>query len=515
MSSSNIIQTALCLPVPDIEALIQGCTIVALTRMFVQDKKTFALYPAEVYNTQLSYERYYRSSFLAVAENAIKFQKPQGVLLQPQQLSLLPQAGQLPLPLLADEIVKIKAWAKCKFCRDLDKAENLEILSQLTIWTPEALQEILRQHQHIFLASLRVYRLSQPQEVSTKLAIQQKVGKFVGLPNSLTVSEANPVLSDRTFSIRKHQLETLQPPPHPELEELIGALASVTDPAAKQLEADIQVFLGWNSEPLTKLPNPELDWINNIAALGNRSKEKDEGKNNFQAGTDFEIAVRNSLEFLGFTIDYAHKGGAGGLDLFCSKPYALVGECKAGKTIPNNTAVQLLNLGTLRLQNQELFKQATKLIIGPGEPTTQLKEAALVQRMSIINPQTLEKLVKLQSSYHNSINLFELKQYLKPGQSDEKVEKYINKVEQEIRLRSHIILSVKQLGESERGYETVEIRVQYNAMFAKEPILRLEDKTVQEILVELSSPLTGYLGRIKGDDWKRDRFYFLRDLPLD
>jgi hypothetical protein len=27
--------------------------------------------------------------------------------------------------------------------------------------------------------------------------------------------------------------------------------------------------------------------------------------------------------------------------------------------------------------------------------------------------------------------------------------------------------------------------------------------------------LTGYLGRIKGEDLGRDRFYFLRDLPLD
>jgi len=58
---------------------------------------------------------------------------------------------------------------------------------------------------------------------------------------------------------------------------------------------------------------------------GNCSKEIDAGKSNYQAGTDFENIVRLSLEFLGFTIDYAHKGG-GGLDLFCSKPYAQLGK---------------------------------------------------------------------------------------------------------------------------------------------------------------------------------------------
>jgi hypothetical protein len=512
MSRSSVIATALCLPIPDIEALIQGRIIVALPRIFLRPEQRFALYPAELSNTQFSYERYYCSNFLAVAQNAIKSQKPQGILLQPQQISLIPQPEQLTLPLLVDEVVKIQAWAKCEFCPSLDKAENLEALSQLTIWTPEALQDILQQHQHIFLAYLRVYRLSQPQEVSAKLGTQQKLGKFIGLPNSLTVSEANPVLSDRTFSIRKQQLETLQPPPYLELEELLGALASVTNPTAKQLETDIQVFLGWNSEPFTKQLNQNLAWINDIAALGNRSKEKDEGKNNFQAGTDFEIAVRKSLEFLGFTIDYAHKGGAGGLDLFCSKPYALVGECKAGKTIPNNTAVQLLNLGTLRLQSQELFKQATKLIIGPGEPTTQLKDAALVQGMSIINPETLEKLVKLQSKYHNSINLFELKQYLKPGQSDEEVEKYINKVEQDIKLRSQIIQLVKKYLENTDSDQAI---VDALHGFIAGASIKIKTQELHEILVELSSPLTGYLGRIKGDDWKRDRFYFLRDLPLD
>ncbi|MBN3892870.1 MAG: DUF1802 family protein [Nostoc sp. JL31] len=466
MNQQFSIPTALCLPVPDIEALIQGRTIAALPRMFIRPGQRFALYPA-------------------------------------------------------DSSASIKAWAKCELCQILDETKPLEILSKLTIWTPQVLKEILQKQQYLFLAYLRVYQLPQLQEISVNPNIQEKLGKFVSLPNSLTVSEATPILNDRTFAQRKHQLEKLEPSLYHELEELQSAIASlsISQPAAKQLDDDMKVFLGWSSEKLIKQPDPDLAWINNIAALGNRSKQEDEWKNNYQAGTDFENIVRDSLEFLGFTIDYAHKGGAGGLDLFCSKPYPLFGECKAGKKIPNPTAVQLLNLGTLR--RPDLFNQATKLIIGPGQATTQLQDAAKVHNMAIINPETLEKLVKLQSNHRNSIDLFKLKEYLKAGQSDEEVEKYIDQVYKEMSLRSQIITVVKELSEQDnqsskathQGFTVTETRVHYNANTTHNP--KLNDEAVHDLLIELSSPLTGYLGRIKGSDWKSDRFYFLRNLLIN
>ncbi|RCJ41789.1 DUF1802 domain-containing protein [Nostoc punctiforme NIES-2108] len=464
MNQQFSIPTALCLPVPDIEALIQGRTIAALPKMFIRPGQKFALYPA-------------------------------------------------------DSSVSIKAWAKCELCQILDETKPLEILSKLTIWTPKVLKEILQKQQYLFLAYLRVYQLPQLQEISVNPKIQEKLGKFVSLPNSLTVSEVNPVMTDRTFAQRKHQLEKLEPSLHPELEELQSAIASlaISQPAAKQLDDDIKVFLGWSSNKLIKQPDPNLAWINDIAKLGDRSIEQDDKKTNYQAGTDFENVVRDSLELLGFTIDYAHKGGAGGLDLFCSKPYPLFGECKAGRKIPNDTAVQLLNLGMLR--RPDLFNQAAKLIIGPGEPTTQLQDAAKIQGMAIIKPETLQKLVKLQSNHRNSVDLFKLKEYLKAGQSDEKVEKYIDQVYTEISLRSQMIIAVKELSEQDNetskvthpSFTVTEIRVHYNATHNH----RLNDELVHDLLIELSSPLTGYLGRIKGSDWKSDRFYFLRDLPIN
>ena len=486
MSKSILLQTALALPNPDIEALIEGRMIAAMPRMFLNPPgRTFALYPANFSVDLLSGDGYYRSHFLPVAQKA--------------------------LAQLNSDKVSIKAWAKCELCQMVNEPESLEALSRLTVWKTEALQQILQQRPFIFVAYLRVYLLPQPLEMPV-----QSSGNFVSLPNSLNVTDSTPVLSESIFAKRRQKLEKLEPPEHPELEELQSALVhlSTTNPNAKQLDTEIKMFLGWSSEKPVKPIQPDLAWIKTIAALGNRTKELDTSISNYQAGTDFEIVVRDSLEFLGFTIDYAHKGGAGGLDLFCSKPYPLVGECKAGKKIPNDTAVQLLNLGTLRLRDPALLRRVTKLIIGPGEPTPQLKDAAQLHGMAIMNPETLEKLVKLQSNYPNSVDLFKLKEYLKPGKSDDEVAKYIEQVEQEIKLRSHVISILKKYHENS-GSEQASVDALSGAFSMSKPPKQLSREELHEILIELSSPLTGFLGRIKGDDWRRDRFYFLRDLLLD
>ncbi|MEH1777244.1 DUF1802 family protein [Nostoc sp.] len=509
-----MINTALRLPALEIEALLQGRIIAVMPNKFITPGREFALSPADTSINLLPVEQYYHLSFLPITQSKLAQINSQGILIQSQQMSLLSDEEQLKLPLLAYETVLLKAWAKCELCQIINNAGTLATLSQLTIWTTEALKEILKQRQNIFLAYLRVYHLPKSIEVPIKSSSQ-----FLALPQPLNVSEANPVLNDRTFAQRKRQLEKLEPPLHPELEELQSAIASlaISQPAAKQLDDDIKVFLGWSSDKLIKQPDANLAWINDIAKLGDRSIELEEKKTNYQAGTDFENVVRDSLELLGFTIDYAHKGGAGGLDLFCSKPYPLFGECKAGRKIPNDTAVQLLNLGMLR--RPDLFNQAAKLIIGPGEPTTQLQDAAKIQGMAIIKPETLQKLVKLQSNHRNSVDLFKLKEYLKAGQSDEEVEKYIDQVYTDISLRSQIITAVKELSEQDNetskpihpSFTVTEIRVHYNATHNP----RLNDEVVHDLLIELSSPLTGYLGRIKGSDWNSDRFYFLRDLLIN
>ena len=155
-----------------------------------------------------------------------------------------------------------------------------------------------------------------------------------------------------------------------------------------------------------------------------------------------------------------------------------------------------------------------RLIIGPGEPTKNLKESAQISKVSIIKAMTLQKLVELKAKYPGAINLLELKQYLEPGQIDDKINEYIAKIEKEIKLRSHIIQVLKNYLQLSKN-EPIGVEVLHAIYRTSNPPQSLEDRELYDILIELSSPLTGYLGRIKEDDWKKDRFYYLRDLPIN
>ncbi|MBE9144975.1 DUF1802 family protein [Planktothrix mougeotii LEGE 06226] len=476
------IATGFCLPAPDIEALNQGRNILVMPRIFMNPGRLFALYPTDIEFNSLPLEQYYRPGFIPIAQ---------------QSLAELNQ-----------DKVKIKVWAKCELCQTLNEPEELETLSKLTVWTAEALHKTLEQRGHIFLAYFRVYRLPKPLEIDPV-----SNSRFISLPATITVDESQAILDSNQFEALYRKILNRQPPEHPELEELETAIAQFQTNSLSQeeqlglnlLQANIHQFLGWKtSQPANLTDDSSLNWINEIAVLGNRSKELDEGKSNYQAGTDFENIVKKSLEFLGFTIDYAHKGGAGGLDLFCSKPYPLVGECKAGRKIPNPTVVQLLNLGTLRLKDENLFKQAAKLIIGPGELTPAVRDAAKVHGMAIINPMTLEKLVKLEAQYPGSVDLIELKNYLQKGQMDDNIDEYIKIVFNRLKLRSHIVQLFKKLN------QPINLDNVIGAYSFSNPPQPLEPEQLKEILIELSSPLTGYLGRTPDD-----RFYFLRELIVD
>ncbi|HYX18032.1 MAG TPA: DUF1802 family protein [Nostoc sp.] len=481
MSNLILLNTALCLPSPDVEGLLQGRIIIALPRTFIHPGRSFALCPSENSTNVLPNEQYYKSNFLTVTQKAIT------------QIS--------------SETVCIQSWGKCELCQILNNSESLKALSQLNIWTTKGLQEILLQRKHIFLAYLRVYLLSQPIEIPVNSQSQ-----FISLPDPLKVSIDLPVLNDRTFAQRKHQLEKLEPPLHLELEELQSAIASLTvsQPAAKQLDDDIKVFLGWSSDKLTNSLDLDLPWIHKIAEVGNSSD-----------GHTFEKLVRRGLLKLGFTgsgLNPDATGGAGGMDFYTEQPYPIVGECKATKTekVTDGTPAQLLKIGMNHLGKFQ-YDNSIKLIVAAGELNFYALRTATENQMNVISPETLQKLVELQAHYKNSINLLELKEYLQQapfGLAEDKINTYIDKVEQSIRLRSHIIQLVKnhleKTGDVNVGVDALHIAYIYGS-----PPESLKNKEIYEILIELSSPLTGYLGRIKGSDWNSDRFYFLRDLPTN
>ncbi len=514
MSGLVVLETALRLPAADIAALIQGRMIAAMPRIFITPGRQFALYPAAALMDVLPPDRYYRSNFLPIVQTVLSQLNYEKALTKSRQLNLFPEPEQLELPLSVPTQVLIKAWARCEACQMLNDPESLAALSRLTIWTAEALQQILRERPYIYLAHLRVYLLPQPIEVPVYTQ-----GHFVPLPR-LTVAESLPVLSDSIFARRRHQLENRLPPLHPELEELQGAIAplSLTNPAAQQLDRDLKIFLGWTEESPTAQSDSDIAWIQTIATTGNSSD-----------GQAFEKLVRRSFIKLGFansnrnsaaSLDPNATGGAGGLDFYCEAPYPVVGECKASKneSVPNSVSAQLIHLGHTHLGKAQ-FERSVKIIVAAGPLTEAARKAARENKMNVMRPETLQRLLELKAKYPGSIDLFELKSYLQQEpfgeEADAKVNQYIDKVWKKIRLRSRVVSVVKNYlarAQSERA--------DFNALHGAYVIststgLFLSREQFHEILVELSSPLTGYLGREEGSDWESDRFYFLRDLNAD
>ncbi|MCC3427784.1 MAG: DUF1802 family protein [Microcoleus sp. PH2017_01_SCD_O_A] len=487
MNQSILLQTALALPNPDVEALIQGRMVAAMPRMFLNPGRTFALYPADISINLLPHEQHYSSSFLPVAKNA--------------------------LAQLNSETVSIKAWARCELCKMVNEPESLEALSRLTVWKTKALEQILQQRPFIFVAYLRVYLLPQPFEIPV-----QSSGNFVSLSKSLTVTDSTPVLSESIFAKRRQKLEKLEPPEHPELEELQSALVhlSNTNPNAKQLDAEIKIFLGWSENLPTTKPDPDLDWIKTIAQIGNSSD-----------GNGFEKLVRKGFIKLGFgnsnhkpeaSLDPESTGGAGGLDFYCETPYQVVGECKATKseTVADGTPAQLIKLGHKHLQEQ--YNCCIKIIMAAGQLNRHANKTAIGNHMNVIRPETLQRLVELKAKQPGSIDLLQLKPCLEQQpfgeEADAKVNRYIDDVREKLKVRSHVLSILKKYLET-TGSKRASVDSLSGAFSMSNPPKQLSREELHEILVELSSPLTGYAGRIKGDSLGRDRFYFLRDLLLD
>jgi predicted unusual protein kinase regulating ubiquinone biosynthesis (AarF/ABC1/UbiB family) len=194
----------------------------------------------------------------------------------------------------------------------------------------------------------------------------------------------------------------------------------------------------------------------------------------------------------------------------------VVGECKATKSekVPDGTPAQLIKLGHKHLQEQ--YDRCIKLIVAAGELTSAAQRTAVGNKINIIRPETLQSLVELQAQHKGCIDLLKLKHCLQQepfGLADDKINSCINKIKQNIKLRADIVQLVKTYLKK-TGNERVSVHSLYGAYAISSQPQPLKPEALHEILVELSSPLTGYLGRTNGRDGS-DRFYFLRDLQVD
>lgn len=492
MLETVLLDRALCLPAVDVAALLRGRLIVAIPKVSVQKGWTFALYPCPKSNNALSIEQQYHSRILPLAQI---------------------------VPNRQSQTIAIEAWARCEHLKMLHEVEQIEALSGLTIWTRTALEKALKERQHLFLAFLRIYRIPSLIEVTNNIVTSEKFGKFVSLSvfgkqfnEPLRITEALPVLQDSIFEQRKQLLEELRPPLYPELEELQGSLTQLTvsNSKARVFEEKIKAFLGWADISVASQSDPDLSWIRTISEVGNSSD-----------GHKFEKLVRRGLIKLGFCgegLDPNGTGGAGGMDFYCQDPYSMVGECKATKTemVSDGTPAQLLKIGMNHL-GKDQYERAIKLIVAAGDLNFYAQRTATENQMNVIRPETLQRLVEIQAEHPGAVDLLELRNCLQNspfGWADEKVNRYVDGICESLKIRSQIIEAVKQLTRPEKKQLAVmEIRVFHNAKFVENSSAELDDQTVHELLIELSSPLTGYLGRIKGTSLHSDRFYFLRDMP--
>ena len=494
MPKTIVLEQALILPVNDITAMLQGQLIVAIPKVQIAKGLSFLLAPEQSNSEAETLERY-RLPFLPIAEMVPNTRKEGSIL--------------------------VEAWATCEQVKMICDVGHIPTLSSLTVWNQLYLEELLKEQQHLFLTYLKVYRLPSATTIPSEKLSTGKTGKFVGLLSmkcsSVQVVESCPILSDHLFEQRKQKLEDLTPPEHPELEILQSAIDhyAQTDSKANRLDEDLRTFLGWTNS--RKIEEITPTWIKEITVSGNSSD-----------GDFFEKRVRQGFVHLGFTNNRSNpkvslnpeaSGGSGGLDFYCEFPYPIVGECKASKDLKVNdnkdgAPAQLIKLGHKHLTPEE-FSYAIKIIMAPGELTKDSEKTAIGNHMNVIKPETLERLVNLKNSHPGSIDLLKLKPYLEQTpfgiEADERLDEYTSSRWQLVKLRSHVVKTFKEyLEKTKSSASGVE---KFSGFFCNSNAPQhLEDRELHEILIELSSPLTGYLGRTKGNTWKDDRFYFLRDL---
>lgn len=471
----TLLNISLCLPAPDVVALQQKHSIVAITKRFIVPGKSFALLPCNDFPGAGQLDRLYQESFLE------KEHAPN------------------------EEMPAVTHWANCELCQPIEGDSAIAAMANRTIWTKAAFE----QHTEgpLFLSFLRVYKLTTALDIDTAPVCDQ-LYKFMPLPRTLDAGIQSSVFEPEEFVAAKKDLLA------PDVSE--PGETCLEHPQAEDDKSPVLTI-----EEILDGP----DWVSKITEYGNSSD-----------GHTFEKLVRKALIELGFSnslseaaasLDPDATGGAGGLDFYADQPFSLVGECKATgtKTVGDDPATQLHKLGLKHLAQEE-YERCVPLIVAAGKITTHANKIAVGHRMNVIRPETLQALVALKIKLQDAIDLGDLKVYLMRSpfgtEADAKINSLIHqwqsdfkRKERYIQQRRNIIRTVQELAKQSiyRGktaFVTVEIRAHHNAKY--QPLIT--DEAAQEMLSELSSPLSGYLGRkhLPGD---QERFYFCKDMPRE
>ncbi|ESA32737.1 hypothetical protein N836_25820 [Leptolyngbya sp. Heron Island J] len=139
--------------------------------------------------------------------------------------------------------------------------------------------------------------------------------------------------------------------------------------------------------------------------------------------------------------------------------------------------------------------------------------------MNVFRPETLQRLVELKISYKHSFYAEDLHATLTTEpfseEADQKLNRFIDSVWQQLNVRSLLVEAVKSASEKENNepVSVEHVRVAFNHMHTDDEIPNFsKKKEVRDLLVELASPFTGCLRRkYQGN---QERFYFLRKLEI-
>jgi len=469
----TLINISLCLPEADIIALSKKRSVVAITPRFIVPDRSFALLSCPALPDSAPLQDQYHPHIL----NEIK-----------------------PHALSSNQQIEVTYWAKCMLCQQISE-EAVTTLSHLTIWKKEFLLSQL-QNGSLFLSFLRAYTLPAPVLIASESVCNQ-LYKFVPLSSYIDVDTASSLYSDEEFISAKQAILEPDDPISPPLTELEAAVNQSDTREDDLLNSD--------------------SWVTKISEVGNSSD-----------GHTFEKLVRKGLLALGFSnslnqtqvsLDPNATGGAGGLDFYANEPYLIMGECKATASgSVGDPATQLHKLGLKYLPKAD-FERAAKLILAAGRITDQSNQIAIGHKMNVIRPETFQALVELELEYA-AFKASDLEASLQTPpfgtEADDKIsslvqgkKKDLEEEAQYLPRRRQIIRTIKALSaqpfpKKRTAFSIVEVRSHHNAKY--KPFIT--DESTKSMLIELSSPLSGFLGKEQRTDGQL-HFYFKKDMPQD
>lgn len=477
MNNPPTLTEALCLPALDIEALLQGRTLAAIAQI-PSPPSPCLLLPVDITADTAELAQRYHTRFL----NSLK---------------------KTPTPSNPD-ILSAYAWAECTNVRAYSDPAALETLSWLTVWSYGYLQQLLQRHSPLYLLELRVHRFTEPVELVAEPLAESQAGGHLALPYPVSTSGSQAVLDDESFC----QQQRLRPaaPLHLALETLQGELVGLREShlGAMALDRDLRYLLGWSRADETRWVDSDLSWIAQMTPAG-RAEARLTGHH-----PAFLRLVRRGLGKLGFkgrpqapTDDFerAVNPGAGQLAIDYLRPYRLVGTCQVGHRTPLSAAAleYFLQLGHVHL-GRAAFAEAIKLLVVAGPITDSAHLFLTRNAMNILRPHTLQRLCELNAQHPGAIDLIALKQVLQAAPygeaADSQVNGYIEQTLAQLNIRAALVRAVKtcQLKTGQATVTPAAISQAYAAIAADQSLPPLPGDRLYQLLIELASPLAGYLG---------------------